>query len=533
MRSLQSTAQRQRMMRFERAWGGTLPNRDIPAAWRYHNGTKHSYLSVRSNPHYLDWSNQPLPFKVYPEIEPRPLPREVPQSGVPALVATAENVRPDGVFAPSLGDLARLLYFSAGITKRRQYPGGELYFRAAACTGALYEIELYVVCGDLAELEAGVYHFAAAEFGMRKLRSGDFRGALVHATGNNPRVAQAPAILVCSGTYWRNAWKYQARTYRHFGWDNGTILANLLAMAAALQLPAQVVMGFLDSEVNRLLDLDTEREVAFSLVAIGSGAGEPPAPPPVNPQGLKTLPYSRHEVDYPGMREMHDASSLASPEEARAWREQTTPEPSPDPSGPAIPLQPLSDEPIPRDSIEQTILRRGSTRQFAREPVTLAQLSTMLDRATRGFSADFHNPAAALMNELYLIVNAVDGLVAGAYYFHRNRRELELLRAGDFRRQAAYLGLEQDLPGDAAADLFFLADLDPILKRYGNRGYRATQLEAGILGGKLYLGAYALRLGATGLTFYDDDVTGFFSPHAKGRSAIFMVCLGASVKKKA
>ncbi len=66
----------------------------------------------------------------------------------------------------------------------------------------------------------------------------------------------------------------------------------------------------------------------------------------------------------------------------------------------------------------------------------------------------------------------------------------------------------------------------------GNRGYRALQLEAGILGGKLYLAAYAQRLGATGLTFHDDDVTNFFSPHAKSKSAIFLVALGRSAQRQ-
>jgi hypothetical protein len=76
--------------------------------------------------------------------------------------------------------------------------------------------------------------------------------------------------------------------------------------------------------------------------------------------------------------------------------------------------------------------------------------------------------------------------------------------------------------------VFFLADLRAILNRFGNRGYRATQLEAGILGGKLYLAAYAQHFGASGLTFYDDDVVRFFSPHAEGKSAIFLVALGKS-----
>jgi len=128
-------------------------------------------------------------------------------------------------------------------------------------------------------------------------------------------------------------------------------------------------------------------------------------------------------------------------------------------------------------------------------------------------------------------VHKVDGLAPGAYFFHREQKKLELLKEGDFRNQAGYLGLEQDLSADASVDVFFLADLLKILATYGNRGYRAAQLEAGILGGNLYLAAYAQQFGATGLTFYDDDVINFFAPHAKGKSAIFLVALGHSTRR--
>jgi hypothetical protein len=92
--------------------------------------------------------------------------------------------------------------------------------------------------------------------------------------------------------------------------------------------------------------------------------------------------------------------------------------------------------------------------------------------------------------------------------------------------------LDQDLPADSSVAIFFLADLKAILERFGNRGYRAAQIEAGILGGKIYLGAYAQRLGATGLTFYDNEVTEFFSPHAAGKSAIFLTAVGVPAKRR-
>ena len=512
-----------------------MNNRDIQAAWKYHDGTKHSYWSIRNNPHFLDWANRPLPFKIYPNIEKFPLPRGAPQTGVAALSAMSEPVpssRADSM--PDLQDLARILFFSAGITKRRAYPGAEIYFRAAACTGALYEIELYVVTGDLPGLDAGVYHFNPADESLRLLRKGDFRGNLTQATAMEPAVAHASATIICTGTYWRNAWKYQARTYRHFGWDNGTLLANMLAVSAASGLSAKIVLGFVDAEVNRLLDLDTRREVSLCLVPIGcTSESSLPAPKEAPALGLETVPLSQHEVEYPAMLEVHDASSLGSEEEVRQWRGKQPVLPSSAAAGEGVRLQPLPEAERPNDTIEQVILRRGSTRTFDKEAsIALAQLSTIFECATQGLPSDFLEPLGAQLNDLYLIVHSVQELKPGAYFFRRERNSMELLKEGEFRAEAYHLGLEQELPADACVDIFFLADLKRILERYGNRGYRAVQLEAGAIGGKMYLAAYAQRLGTTGLTFFDDDVINFFSPHANDKSAIFLLAIGKALKRK-
>jgi len=81
-----------------------------------------------------------------------------------------------------------------------------------------------------------------------------------------------------------------------------------------------------------------------------------------------------------------------------------------------------------------------------------------------------------------------------------------------------------------ATTIFSLANIATILGAYGNRGYRIANLEAGLIGGRLYLTAYAQRFGATGLTFYDREVVSFFSPHAAGKDALFVTALGRSIK---
>jgi SagB-type dehydrogenase family enzyme len=515
-------------------------NDDVQAAWEYHEGTKHSVQKLRSDPHYLDWEIQPIPFKIYPKLESMPLPAPAASSGVAALKAIAARSSDAALTSvPALQTLAELLHFSAGITKRRRYPGGEIYFRAAACTGALYHVDLYLVCEDLPGLAAGVYHFGPHDFALRKLRGGDCRALLAAASGEEPRVAGAPVVIACASRYWRNAWKYQARAYRHCFWDNGTILANLLAVAAAHGLPSHIVLGFVDGDLSRLLGLDEEREGALSLVPVGQGrAPSANGATELAPLDLETVPLSKREVGYPAIGAMHKASALQSPAEVAAWRERGRRSPIEAPSGSSlgasrlIPLAPLGDDAIPADTIEQVIRRRGSTREFSREPISLAELSTMLDRATRGVPLEIFGAEDTALGELYLIVNAVEGLAPGAYVYNRERSALELLKEGDFRRAAGHLGLGQEIPADASVDVFILTDLRLALERWGNRGYRAAQLEASVVGGRLYLAAYAQRLGASGLTFFDDDVTEFFSPRAAGKSVMFLIALGKSAKRK-
>jgi SagB-type dehydrogenase family enzyme len=232
------------------------------------------------------------------------------------------------------------------------------------------------------------------------------------------------------------------------------------------------------------------------------------------------------------MLEMRDSSSLESAEEVRQWRAHQSVPSSAVMAAEATRLQSPPEKEQPKDTIEQVILRRGSTRRFDRAAsLTLTQLSTILDLATRGLPADFVDPAGSQLNDLYLIVHSVEGLKPGAYFFRRDSNTLELLKDGQFRVEAHHLGLEQYLPADACVDVFFLADLKPILARFGNRGYLGVQLEAGAIGGRMYLAAYAQHLGATGLTFFDDDVTNFFSPHAEDKSAIFLLAIGKPLKQ--
>ncbi|MBI2206145.1 MAG: SagB/ThcOx family dehydrogenase [Candidatus Rokubacteria bacterium] len=485
----------------------------------FHDETAHSPYSIRTSGHALEWDIKPFPFKVYADLEPIALPRDfpaIPTDALPALTGPR-----DGAARLDLPTLASLLYHSAGVTKKKTYPGGvDVLFRAAPSTGALYQTEVYVAAGDVAGLDAGLYHFCPGDFALRRLRSGDVRGALAAAAADDT-LARRAATVVLSAIYWRNTWKYQARGYRHLFWDSGTMLANLEAAGRALGLGPRIVTGFVDDAVNGLLGLDVDHEAALELVPLGAETAAALSAPTDPAIDHRVVPLSSSSVDYPRLREIHIASTLRSATDVSAWRRR----PPPAPREPGHALRPLV---AARDTcgrtLGDTIQRRGSTRAFSDAPLTEIELATTLWTATRPVTLD----AASGLVDTYLIVNAVTGVDGGAYAYWPDAHALESIRAGAFRDRSAWLCLEQALAGDAAAVLFFVAPLDGVLAAYGNRGYRLVNLEAGIIGGRAYLAAYGQGFGASGLTFYDGHVVEFFSPHAAGKDAVFVVALGRS-----
>ena len=138
------------------------------------------------------------------------------------------------------------------------------------------------------------------------------------------------------------------------------------------------------------------------------------------------------------------------------------------------------------------------------QSMSLDQLSAVLTMAARPFSADF---AGARFIQLYVYAHRVHGLQPGVYRVWQDGTELEQIRSGDQRVQAAGLSLGQDLAGNACVAFSMIGDIDRAVRAHGERGYRYVHFEAGAIGQRLYVAAEALGLAATGIgAFYDDRV---------------------------
>jgi SagB-type dehydrogenase family enzyme len=413
----------------------------------FHDATKHTVETVRADGHFLDFANMPIPLKHYPDLEPIPLPVDLPERDVPAVEVLSGRV--DAAPGPwRLPELARVLFFSAGVTRRARLVGGRpIFLRAAASAGALYPIEVYVVCGDLPGLPAGVYHFNPVEFALRRLRTGDHRPFLARAAADGT-IGDAPTTLVLSGIPWRTTWKYGERGYRHL-WDAGAILANCLAVTEAARITARVLTGFVDDDVSHLLAIGSPEEYPLVIVPLAGGpAGRPPEaadrPPAID---HRVHPLSASPQHHRGLAAVHRAGVLTDSDEVTGWRTATA-----QLGTPATREVPVS--PADRGTLEDVIVRRGSTRRYAREPVGQDVLRWGLAVANRPLPADFAGAGRTLL-EHFVAVHAVEGVAPGIYRWVQGN--LEQIEWGTFRPQAAHLCLDQPLGGDCALVAFHCA----------------------------------------------------------------------------
>ena len=509
------------------------------------NGTQDG-IALRFNEatklQYINLDNKPPLYKVYPELRAIGLPDVAGQPGpeMPTLTAIRGDDGGDQTGPLTLEKLTSLLYHSAAVIRRRQLRDGEVHYRAAASAGALYPTEIYVVCGDLEGLRAGVYHFNPLDCTLARLRNGDLRRWVASAVGDH---SAYPATLVFSTVFWRSAWKYRERGYRYCYWDLGTVAANLLATANAEGVPARVRFGFVDRMLTGYFGIDGVSEAPALVASVGTPDGMLADGPGDVPGALtqESNDLTAGAIDYPMSAQVHAASPLQTHEDLANWNEAVanasqSEQDELDGTGDTFrPLRSGADGAFDGDvdlgavasaALGDCIRSRGSTRRFARESIPWESFRSVVDAAGRGINAPGLADSVCPFLGLYFIVNAVDGLEPGAYYYNRFYNGLRLLKAGDFREMAGHLGFEQALPADAAAVAFITADLNGIDQALGARGYRMAQTVAGIVGGRLYLGMHAVGLGATGLTFYDDSVAEFFAPHAAGQSAVFVVPMG-------
>ncbi|MGY0231409.1 hypothetical protein [Longispora urticae] len=415
---------------------------------------------------------RPAAFKEYDDELPTvELPVALPRPGGSAAAVLSGGSGPARL--PDLGHLARLLFRSTGVVRYRDTPEGPVRYRAAGSAGNRHPLEVYVVTAGLPGLPGGVWHHDPLGHRLRRV---------------GPAPGDGPTFLVLTGVPWRSAWRYAERSWRHLWWDSGTVLSHLLALAADAGIPARVRLRFPDQLVGELVGAAPEQE--YPLVLLVLGAGEP-ALRPVRPAVSGRLPAA--PAEFPLIGATHKATEEAS----GGWLA------SPAEVAPGPPWASW-------DSLDEVIARRGSARRF--DPgatLPASQLRWAMAVATRPVPWD----AGPSLLTHHVVAHAVEPVDPGVYRWFG-----DLLPGtdGDQREAAHRFCLGSDLARDAAYLVVHCADLAATVDRLGERGYRAANVEAGIVKGRLHLAAHTLGHGASGMVFNDELVPAFLRADTTG-----------------
>ncbi len=162
-------------------------------------------------------------------------------------------------------------------------------------------------------------------------------------------------------------------------------------------------------------------------------------------------------------------------------------------------------------SIEEALKRRRSVRVYKQTPVTLQQVSQLLWAAQGVTSPSGRGlrtaPSAGALYplEIYLVSGNITGLPAGVYQYVPEHHALQLLIKGDLRNNLVHATQNQKSVQQGAADIVITADYKRTTIKYGSRGKRYVDMEAGHAAENIGLQVVSLSLGTVTIGSFDDS----------------------------
>ena len=498
----------------------------------YHQQTKY-HPSTISQGHFWDQQNPPPQFKEYPGAERIELKPFLPTEDHPTWQAEAALRDPNGIFG--LPALARLLFATNGVTAIAVMNGVEqMYFRAAPSAGALYPTDLYLLVRNHADMPDGVYYYHVRDHALVQVypeglapTGNQLFQRLSKACFNDPVLAECDMALVATAVFWRSQWRYGDRAYRRCLLDTGHVIGNFDIVAPRMGMGVAAVGGFVDHEVAELLAIPEDKEGVLGVFPLYDPASEL-APGP----SARSGPPDDGRIEQDAILGIHNAGAIRREDTSRA---QGAREGADEPFlvnpkyefAEGVKLRPGAHD--VSEQIELAILRRRSTRVLNGQPLKSAELSDLLafgyrpDLAHAGTHPRYFDTG---LIETFVVVNAVEDLEPGVYYFAPGFIELLKVRQRDVKREIFHLSLGQELARDASAVVIHTADLDAATERYGTRAYRYLHLDAGHIGERLNVAAIKMGLGVSGIGgFFDDEVNELLGIPEK-ELCVYITCLG-------
>ncbi len=495
----------------------------VEAIIRYHEETKHHYHRYARSPGYMDWDNQPNPFRFYEDAPSIALPLlpEDPAADYLELYLRSQTAAAEF----RVETVGGLLELSLGLSAWKAAGQSRWSLRMNPSSGNLHPTEAHLILPSLSGIDGGIHHYSPFLHSLEK------RAAVpdeIWAAINNHFQTPGFLIALCS-IFWRESWKYGERAFRYCNHDTGHALAGLSFAANLFGWKVTYLASLSHDQIGILLgfgqtrfpSLEEEEPELLCYVHPHSARDLPRGLPPDLPDAFARLAFSgRPNVlsrEHVNWEIIYRTCELTKKPATQEQRHQYG-------------VQPFYEPQAAGTNAAAIIRRRRSATTFDRSgALARRRFLAMLDKTLpRKDCAPFDVELSEPCIHLLVFVHNVTDLAPGLYFFCRNPAHLDrikrlsrpdfawqrvedglplfFLQAGDLRRQATMVSCHQDIAGHSAFSVGMIARFHEIVAAEPYR-YRHLYWETGMIGQVLYLEAEAWGLRGTGIgCFFDDAV---------------------------
>lgn len=540
----------------------------------YHKETKHHFNRYARSLGYLDWANQPNPFRRFRGSKVIDLPFTKEDSGISysELYSPAKSALP--VINKTLG---QFLEFSLALSAWKEFKGQRWALRINPSSGNLHPTEGYLI-------------FNQKNLGLEPLSSEPIEQAIVchyssvtHSLEVRTEIAienwkelmsdfpEGSFLVGLSSIHWREAWKYGERAFRYCQHDIGHALAALSFSARLLGWQLVGLSDVSDDEIATLLGLNRSNDFLGSekehpdLIAVVIPSPNIASPPlslstkVINEIGSiskwfgQANSLSQEHQEWPIIDLVAEASRKPVTELNRVIKAKESSK-----------FEHLFTSQNIKLSAQQIISQRRSAVDFdGKTEISAQDFYTVLAQTMPSNNAPWNAVTWPNHIHLCLFVHRINELLPGLYILVRDKEKivslkdemksdfvktgflwqkpplcpedlpLYFLTEGNCQLLAKQVSCNQDIASDSAFSLGMVAEFEKPISQLGAWFYRRLFWETGVIGQILYLAAEAMGIRATGIgCFFDDPMHEIFGFQNNNYQSLYHFTIGGAVEDK-
>ncbi len=400
-----------------------------------------------------------------------------------------------------IDELGTLLLLTGGI---RRLPREGTSPRWAATAGNLGSVELFIVAHRVQGLTAGFYRYQPGEHALahfQRSSGGISTEEFIRRAIPNESVSPPQVLVVFVGAYSRVAQKYDEFAYRLINLDAGAALSQLDLAARTFDISCHIANRWADDLAEEQLNLDPGEHCTGIVRLCRNGIEHIQEDyPPESRLTVATGTFSKAPRAF-SEKSVRQVMEILH-HESRVLESEVAVSPS------AVPAalinnndsnvgSPLTDLPSPARGgrlLGDILACRKSIRQYTPEPVSLEQMSTMLNCAYEADRTHWPTEHVAGLSLTFLILAfRVAGLERGVYTYEPQRHGVYFSKAAPSSKNASALFVQSEF-ADAPLVLWIAGNLGAAVARNGGFGHRQLLLRAGAAAHRLWMAAMATGL---------------------------------------